>query len=108
MLAHIQKKYNFQYLKDFSINQFDGIAGKIRLSGNNLNKLFQDKSGRALLLRDGNVMTIAKARKTTASSSKEEEEMVVERLKQTMGQIFTVDLSNQMRRETDIKIYKFY
>ena len=107
-IEKLQKKYNFQFIKELSINQFDGTAGKVKISGPNLNKLFQDKTGRALLLREGNVMSIAKARKTKATSSKDEEDMVVERLKQTMGQVFTVDLSNQMRAETEIKIFKFY
>jgi len=104
----LQKKYKFQFLKDLSFNQFDGTAGKIKISGEGLNKIFQDKTGKTLILREGNIMTLVKAKKTLKRKSETEENMVIERFKQTIGQMFTVDLSNQMRSKTDIKIYKFY
>jgi len=107
-IKRLQKKYKFQFIKDWSANQFDGAGGKIRLSGENLNKIFQDKTGKVLVLRDAMVMTLVKAKKSKSKSSKEEENMVVEKLKQTMGQIFATDLTNQMRKDTSIKIFKFY
>jgi len=107
-IEKLQKKYNFQFVKELTINQFDGTAGNIRLSGQSLNDIFKDKTGKTLTIREGSIMTLVKAKKAKVTSSAEEEDMVVERLKQTIGKMFTVDLSNHMRTSTSIKIYKFY
>lgn len=109
-VEEITKKYNINLKKGIVINQLDGGKGEINIPSDSLVKMFADnlEKPKTFIFANPAGVSLIKATWDNSKSDVKDETNSVKTISTEMAQILASDITNTIKNDVKVSIYKFY
>ncbi len=106
----LAKKYNLNFQKDVLINQLDGAKGMVAIPSDSLVKIFKEdlSKPKTFIFANPTGVSLIRATQNTSKTEVKEEGNTLQMISGELSQILANDITNTVKNDVKVSIYKFY